>query len=201
MGHLKVWTNENARVEYFLEASLSVMVVVIFENNGSNYKKGVLWTGKGNLVVMSGRVHSLEWRRNREKFDVRHNEDCTLRTHLKFIIPLPGRRINGRSRPSSPRGVVLTSAWHEPTRAEEKKEEAISELKVQLPHLIKIYFPSLRIIFLLKVTCVTYAYVKRTNFTTKSCFEILNLQPAAKFSRELWGGEPRKLARRQVNLN
>lgn len=85
MGQLKVWTNENARVEYFLEASLNVMVVVIFENNGSNYKKGVLWTGKGNLVVMSGRVHSLEWRRNREKFDVRRNEDCTLRTHLKFI--------------------------------------------------------------------------------------------------------------------
>lgn len=42
-----------------------------------------------------------------------------------------GRRINGRSPPSSPRGMGLTTAWNEPTRAEEKKEEAISELKVQ----------------------------------------------------------------------
>ena len=97
----------------------------------------MLWTGKGNLVVISGHVHSRDWRRNREKFDVRRNEDCTLRTHLKFLICSPGRRINGRSPPSSPRGVVLTPAWHEPTRAEEKKEEAISELKVQLPHLMK----------------------------------------------------------------
>ena len=36
-----------------------------------------------------------------------------------------------RSPPSSPRGVVLTTAWQEPTLAEEKKEEAINELKVQ----------------------------------------------------------------------
>lgn len=34
------------------------------------------------------------------------------------------------SPPSSPRGNGLTVAWHEPTRAEEKKEEAINELKV-----------------------------------------------------------------------
>lgn len=121
----------------FFGASLNVTVVYIIENNCSNYKKGMLWTGKGNLVVISGHVHSRDWRRNREKFDVRRNEDCTLRTHLKFLICSPGRRINGRSPPSSPRGVVLTPAWHEPTRAEEKKEEAISELKVQLPHLIK----------------------------------------------------------------
>jgi len=40
--------------------------------------------------------------------------------------------MNRRSPPSSPRGVVLTPAWHEPTRAEEKKENAISELKVCL---------------------------------------------------------------------
>ena len=137
MRHLKVWTDENARVEYFFGSKCSRTVVKMFENNSSIYKKGVLSTGKGNLVVMSGRVHSRDWRRNREKFDVRRNEDCTLRTHLKFLICSPGRRINGRSPPSSPRGVVLTPAWHEPTRAEEKKEEAISELKVQLPHLIK----------------------------------------------------------------
>lgn len=96
----------------------------------------MLWTGKGNLVVMSGRVHSREWRRNRERFDVRRNEDCTLRTHLKCIIRSPGRRINGRSPPSSPRKVVVTPPWHEPTRAEEKKEEAISELKVQVTYSI-----------------------------------------------------------------
>lgn len=51
MRHLKVWTNENAKLEYFLGASLNVMVVMILENNGSNYKKGVFSTGKGNLVV------------------------------------------------------------------------------------------------------------------------------------------------------
>ena len=106
----------------FLEQVLTV--VKIFENNSRNYKKGVLSTGKGDVLVISGRM--------------RRNEDCTLRTHLKFIIRSPGRRINGRSPPSSPRGVVLTPAWHERTRAEEKKEEAISELKVQLTHLIKI---------------------------------------------------------------
>lgn len=51
MRHLKVWTNENPKLEYFLGASLNVMVVMILENNGSNYKKGVFSTGKGNLVV------------------------------------------------------------------------------------------------------------------------------------------------------
>ena len=51
MRHLKIWTNENAKLEYFLGASLNVMVVMIFENNGSYYKKGVFSTGKGNLVV------------------------------------------------------------------------------------------------------------------------------------------------------
>ena len=49
MRHLKVWTNENAKLEYFLGASLNVMVVMIFENNGSNYKKGVFSTGKSVL--------------------------------------------------------------------------------------------------------------------------------------------------------
>lgn len=45
---------------------------------------------------------------------------------------MQGRRINMRSPPSSPRGVVLTTAWQEPTLAEEKKEEAINELKNHL---------------------------------------------------------------------
>ncbi|KAJ7370942.1 hypothetical protein OS493_028552 [Desmophyllum pertusum] len=45
---------------------------------------------------------------------------------------MQGRRFTGRSPPSSPRGVGLTSAWHEPTRAEEKKGESISELKVRV---------------------------------------------------------------------
>jgi len=38
--------------------------------------------------------------------------------------------MNMKSPPSSPRGVVLTPAWQEPTLAEEKKEEAINQLKV-----------------------------------------------------------------------
>lgn len=39
--------------------------------------------------------------------------------------------MNMKSPPSSPRGVVLTPAWQEPTLAEEKKEEAINQLKVK----------------------------------------------------------------------
>lgn len=49
----------------------------------------------------------------------------TVLCHFKL-----GRRMNMKSPPSSPRGVVLTPAWQEPTLAEEKKEEAINQLKV-----------------------------------------------------------------------
>lgn len=73
MRHLKVWTNENAKLEYFLGASLNVMVFMIFENNGSNYKKRSVFDGEGEFGSMLGRVHSREWRRNREKSDVRPN--------------------------------------------------------------------------------------------------------------------------------
>ncbi|CAH3148243.1 unnamed protein product [Porites evermanni] len=68
---------------------------------------------------------------------MKHREERTwvqayLDQEKHVLRHMQGRRINGRSPPSSPRGVVLTPAWHEPTRAEEKKEEAISELKNHL---------------------------------------------------------------------
>ena len=46
---------------------------MIFENNGSNYKKRSVFDGEGEFGSMLGRVHSREWRRNREKSDVRPN--------------------------------------------------------------------------------------------------------------------------------
>ncbi|XP_020620493.1 uncharacterized protein LOC110058236 [Orbicella faveolata] len=68
---------------------------------------------------------------------MKHREERTwvqayLDQEKHVLRHMQGRRINGRSPPSSPRGVGLTTAWHEPTRAEEKKEEAINELKSHL---------------------------------------------------------------------
>jgi len=68
---------------------------------------------------------------------MKHREERTwvqayLDQEKHVLRHMQGRRMNKRSPPSSPRGVVLTPAWHEPTRAEEKKENAISELKNHL---------------------------------------------------------------------
>lgn len=68
---------------------------------------------------------------------MKHREERTwvqayLDQEKHVLRHMQGRRINGSCLPSSPRGVVLTPAWQEPTRAEEKKVEAISELKSHL---------------------------------------------------------------------
>nr|XP_058965970.1 doublecortin domain-containing protein 1-like [Pocillopora verrucosa] len=68
---------------------------------------------------------------------MKHREERTwvqayLDQEKHVLRHMQGRRINGMSPPSSPRGNGLTVAWHEPTRAEEKKEEAINELKNHL---------------------------------------------------------------------
>jgi len=68
---------------------------------------------------------------------MKHREERTwIQAYLdqeKHVLRhMQGRRINGRSPPSSPRGMGLTTAWNEPTKAEEKKEEAITELKSHL---------------------------------------------------------------------
>lgn len=79
-------------------------------------------------VVWLKRVAEVHTICNRHGLSLYSVATPTLLTLYSYLV---GRRINGRSPPSSPRGVGLTTAWHEPTRAEEKKEEAINELKVQ----------------------------------------------------------------------
>lgn len=68
---------------------------------------------------------------------MKHREERTwvqayLDQEKHVLRHMQGRRISGLSPPSSPRGIGLTVAWHEPTRAEERKEETISELKNHL---------------------------------------------------------------------
>jgi len=68
---------------------------------------------------------------------MKHREERTwvqayLDQEKHVLRQMQGRRINMKSPPSSPRGVVLTPAWQEPTLAEEKKEEAINQLKSHL---------------------------------------------------------------------
>lgn len=82
-------------------------------------------------VVWLKRVAEVHTICNRHGLSLYSVATPTLLTLYSYLV---GRRINGRSPPSSPRGVGLTTAWHEPTRAEEKKEEAINELKVQYFH-------------------------------------------------------------------